>query len=484
MSNETAGFKVPNGAIKRRGLIIAAIVFFLIVGGALFWYLSLGKESTDDAQVDGHVVPVSPRVSGHVGEIFVDDNQHVHAHQLLVLIDQRDLRAKLNSALANLASARDAAAAAGAQLSLVERTAPATKGQAGAAVGAAQAAVATAQDQIASAEAQYAAAKAAVAAAQSGVTSAHTDVESSSSAVQSAEASLLAAQADVTSAEAQAEKTASDAERYRDMYKSGAVSKQALDYAEAANTSAQAALSVAKDRISVATSALKQAKSHLAGTHAAAKQASARLAAAVAAASQAKAGIATSRSASIQAEAQLEQARSAEAGASVVPQQLGISTAQQKGALAKVKQEIANVRTAELNLSYTQIRSSVDGVVSQKNVEPGQYVEPGQLLLSVVPLRNVWVVANFKETQIEKMHHGDRAVVAVDTYPGQRFEGRVQSIAGGTGALFSLLPPENATGNFVKVVQRVPVKIVFDKPLPKGVVLRPGLNVIATVYTR
>ena len=104
--------------------------------------------------------------------------------------------------------------------------------------------------------------------------------------------------------------------------------------------------------------------------------------------------------------------------------------------------------------------------------------------MSIVPLRNVWVVANFKETQIGSMRVGDRAVVTVDTYPGRELEGRVQSLAGGTGAAFSLLPPENATGNFVKVVQRVPVKIVFDKPLPKGVVLRQGLNVEATVYVR
>jgi membrane fusion protein (multidrug efflux system) len=123
-----------------------------------------------------------------------------------------------------------------------------------------------------------------------------------------------------------------------------------------------------------------------------------------------------------------------------------------------------------------------EGEVSNKTVEPGQIVQPGQGLMTVVPLHDVWVTANFKETQLADVHPGDRAEVKVDMY-GRTIAGRVNSIAGATGARMSLLPPENATGNFVKVVQRIPVKIVFDR-LPPGVVLRPGMNVEATIFTK
>jgi membrane fusion protein (multidrug efflux system) len=140
------------------------------------------------------------------------------------------------------------------------------------------------------------------------------------------------------------------------------------------------------------------------------------------------------------------------------------------------------LRTARLQLSYTRIAAPVDGQVSQKSVEPGQYLQPGQALMAIVSIKQAWVVANFKETQIEHMRRGQRADVEVDTYPGHVLRGKIDSIGAATGAKFSLLPPENATGNFVKVVQRIPVKIVLDRPLPRGVSLRPGQNVVATVH--
>jgi membrane fusion protein (multidrug efflux system) len=150
--------------------------------------------------------------------------------------------------------------------------------------------------------------------------------------------------------------------------------------------------------------------------------------------------------------------------------------------IAKVEQARAAVEAAELNLSYTEITAPVDGVATHKQVEPGQIVQAGQGLLVVVPLQNVWVTANFKETQLKNMKPGQKAEVKVDTY-GKTFSGRVDSIAGATGSVLSLLPPENATGNYVKVVQRIPVKIVLD-PIPSGkAVLRPGMNVDATVVT-
>jgi membrane fusion protein (multidrug efflux system) len=162
--------------------------------------------------------------------------------------------------------------------------------------------------------------------------------------------------------------------------------------------------------------------------------------------------------------------------------QVLVSSAQAVSAVARVQEARANVAAAQLNLSYTTIVSPADGVVTKKSVEPGQIVQPGQNLMAIIPLKDVWVTANFKETQLAKVHAGQPAEIEVDMY-GRTIAGKVDSIAGGTGARMSLLPPENATGNFVKVVERIPVKIVFDS-LPDGVILRPGMNVNATIITK
>ncbi|HXM90242.1 MAG TPA: HlyD family secretion protein, partial [Candidatus Dormibacteraeota bacterium] len=163
-------------------------------------------------------------------------------------------------------------------------------------------------------------------------------------------------------------------------------------------------------------------------------------------------------------------------------QQVSMRTADVQGKLAKVEQARANVEAARLNLSYAEIVAPVDGVATHKQVEIGQIVQPGQGLLVVVPLQDVWVTANFKETQLKKMRAGQKAEVKVDTY-GKTFSGHLDSIAGATGAMLSLLPPENATGNYVKVVQRIPVKIIVD-PIPEQkAILRPGMNADVTVIT-
>jgi membrane fusion protein (multidrug efflux system) len=157
-------------------------------------------------------------------------------------------------------------------------------------------------------------------------------------------------------------------------------------------------------------------------------------------------------------------------------------TSDAQGKIAKVQQARAVLAAADLNLSYTEIVAPVDGVATHKQVEPGQIVQQGQGLLVVVPLQDVWVTANFKETQLRKMRAGQKAYVDVDTY-GATFSGHLDSIAGATGAVLSLLPPENATGNYVKVVQRIPVKIVLDPIPPQKAILRPGMNVNATILT-
>ena len=182
------------------------------------------------------------------------------------------------------------------------------------------------------------------------------------------------------------------------------------------------------------------------------------------------------------AQARVEQARAGVSSARADIQQVSMRTADAQGKLAKVDQARAMVDAAQLNLSYTEIVAPRDGVATHKQVETGQIVQAGQGLLVVVPLQDVWVTANFKETQLRKMRAGQKAEVHVDTY-GKTFSGHLDSIAGATGAVLSLLPPENATGNYVKVVQRIPVKIVVDPISADKAVLRPGMNVDVTVIT-
>jgi membrane fusion protein (multidrug efflux system) len=183
------------------------------------------------------------------------------------------------------------------------------------------------------------------------------------------------------------------------------------------------------------------------------------------------------------AKAHVLDARAAVEAAHANTKQVGMRTADAQAKVAKVAQARASLDAALLNLSYTEVVAPVDGVATHKQVEPGQIVQAGQGLLVVVPLQDVWVTANFKETQLKNMKAGQRSEVKVDTY-GKTFSGHVDSIAGATGGVLSLLPPENATGNYVKVVQRIPVKIVLDRDSVGSFVLRPGMNVDATVITK
>lgn len=149
-----------------------------------------------------------------------------------------------------------------------------------------------------------------------------------------------------------------------------------------------------------------------------------------------------------------------------------------------IKQKEAALKAAQLNLSYAKIYAPTDGYVTNKSVEAGNQIQPSQPLMALVALDDIWVVANYKETQLKNVRSGNRAVVRVDTYPGKAFTGRVDSIMAGTGAAFSLFPPENALGNYVKVVQRIPVKIVFDKATDEGHVLRIGMSCVPTIITK
>jgi membrane fusion protein (multidrug efflux system) len=258
---------------------------------------------------------------------------------------------------------------------------------------------------------------------------------------------LAWAQANVDKGRANAELAQADLARYKPLLDKGEISKQQYDSAKANADATASSLKADLEKLDQAGRNVEITK--------------AQLAAAQARVSQAQAGV---------------------AAAHADVRQISMRTADAQSKAAKVQQQRAKLEAAQLNLSYTEIVAPVDGVATHKQVEVGQIVQQGQGLLVVVPLNNVWVTANFKETQLRKMKAGQKADVHVDTY-GKTFSGHVDSIAGATGAVLSLLPPENATGNYVKVVQRIPVKIVLDPIPPEKAILRPGMNVDATVVT-
>ena len=386
-----------NNPRVRVGLAVAAAV--LVVGAIGAWRYFTGYESTDDAQIDGHINSISARVGGHVVKLNVEDNQYVQAGAVLVEIDPTDYQVALERAKADYA---DAVAVAEAARVNVPVTSVSTSGQ----LTAAQADVVNARAGISAAAQQYEAAKARVA-----------------------------------EADANNKKLQSDLVRYKQLVDKEEISQQQYDQAVAAAQSSAAALEAAR-----------------ASAQAAEQQV-------------------------IQARGRFDQAEAAQRTAGTAPEQVAIIRSRARSAEANVQRRKAELQQAELNLSYTKVVAPVSGQVSSRTVEVGQNVQPGQELMKLVPLEDVWVTANFKENQLRQMRPGQPVTVAVDAN-GKDYKGHLDSIAGASGARFSLLPPENATGNYVKVVQRIPVKIVFEPGELKGHELRPGMSVEPKVWIR
>jgi len=343
--NPPAPLPPPPAAPKprRRLAIVFGAVLLAAAAVVLYYFAYVAPyESTDDAFIEGHVTLISPRVSGPVVRLLIEDNQVVKEGDPLLEIDPRDFETKLAQTRADLAAARSQLEQAKAQVAVDEAKA----------------------------------------------------------------AQQLAA---VTAAEAEAGRAGADLQRYQSV-ESRAVSRTQLDLERTQAKSTAATLEVARQK-----------------------------------------------------------AKAAEA-------QVGLSRANVETAAAGVEQARAKMEQAQLDLSYTKVAAPVDGRVTRRSVEKGAYVQTGESLLALVPT-NLWVVANFKETQLTHMRPGQPVSIHVDAFPGRDFKGKVDSLQAGSGARFSLLPPENAVGNYVKVVQRVPVKIIFDEPLDARLDIAPGMSV-------
>ena len=395
-----------------RILIAVAVVAALGVGA--WFYLTRGRESTDDAQVDAHVTPVAARVGGTVLRVPVADNQAVEAGTILVEIDPREYQIALDRARAELANAQAEMAAANANVPIT-----ATSTSSG------------------------------VSTAHSGIEQAQAFAEEAQHNVDAAEARLTSARAKVGGEEAAAYRDERDVARFKGLLAKDEISQQQYDAAVAQADSSKADVAVARSQVREAEFALQVARSRLAQSKVAQQVAGADL-------------------------------RTAQTG----PEQVAAMKARAQSAQARVQQAQAAVSRAELDLEHTTVKASIKGVVSRKSAETGQVIQPGQPLMTIIPLEQVWITANFKETQLEDVRVGQPVSIEVDAYGGREFKGKVESIAAATGSRFSLLPPENATGNFVKVVQRVPVKIVLDSNQDPEHLLRPGMSVTPTVNTR
>jgi membrane fusion protein (multidrug efflux system) len=412
---EPEGQRAPsrwaNPKFRRAFLWALAVVAVLSIALIRYYY---NRVSTDDAQVDGHLVPMSAKIYGEISAVLVDDNQAVKAGQVLVRIDARDYQARADQAKAALALAESQAQAAQVGVPLSQDT---TRSY-----------TSSADAQLAGAQAEYDRAK--------------TVYERDSTA------ELAMARANVDARQADNDRAQADLARMKPLVQKQEISQLQFDAYQAAARVAESELSAAKDRLAAAEQSAQ-----------------------------------ISKQAMLAAKARVDQARAGVEQARANHRQVPIHQADAAAAVAGAAQAKANLEAAELQLSYTTVVAPVDGVVTKKAVEVGQVVQPGQSLFVLIPLRDIWVTANYKETQLAKVRSGQKAEIHVDMY-GATFSGRVDSIAGATGARLSLLPPENATGNFVKVVQRIPVKILVDPIPPDKAILRPGMNVDATIITQ
>lgn len=378
--------------------ILIALIVLVVIGFFVYRYLT-SYESTDDAQVDGHINSISARVSGHVIKLNIRDNQYVNAGDVLVEIDPTDYQVALDHAKADFADAEAAAVAAGVTVPI---TSVNTSSQ---------------------------------------VTASQADVNNSRAGIQVAQQQLQAAKAQLQQAQANDVKAQNDLGRYKQLVTKEEISQQQYDQAVAAAQASAAGVEAARATVDGAEQQVTQARG------------------------------------------KLEQSEANQRYANTAPQQMKITQAKAQSALAEVQRSKASLHQAELNLQYTKIIAPVNGIVSNRTVEVGQNVAPGQELMKVIDLDDVWITANFKETQLRDMRANQRVTLEVDAN-GRKYNGKVDSVAGASGARFSLLPPENATGNYVKVVQRLPVKIVLDSGSNNDHQLRPGMSVTPKVWIR
>jgi membrane fusion protein, multidrug efflux system len=391
----------PRTRGRARALLTLMLVgIVLATAGFLYWRYAQTYESTDDAQVDGHLNSISPRIAGTVTAVYFDESQFVKAGDLLAEIDPRDFQVTLSQAQAELAQKQAEIEVTNPNVPIVEES------------------------------------------SHTNIETSQADVATAEAAVAWAERDYLAAQGRLREAEANDLKARDDVARYKALVDKDEIPRQIYDQAVAGASATAAAVDTARAAAEASQKLVDQRRAQLAQA----------------------------------------QSRLSEAGANA-PQLLAISRANVAAKKADAQVAQTRLEQARLNVSYTKVFAPVSGVISKRSVEVGNHVQAGQQLFLVAQIDDLWVTANFKETQLAHIHPGQRVSISVDAF-GNRLSGYVESMPGATGAIMSLLPPENATGNYVKVVQRLPVRIRFDKNQEGLDRLRPGMSVVPKVMLK
>ncbi len=408
------------------GLLVLALLISIPYGWNL-WQFYQTHESTDDAYVVGDIIPISARIAGPVTESLVKENQPIEAGQLLARIDPRDFEARV-------AQANAAVAIAMARVHQAELEVKREQGM-------------TSSDTDRT--------SATLRAARSSLQETRHVTDEVRARLRTLSTAVTVAQAEVDAQDAHLSMARSEFERAQQLLADGVVAQRQFDESRSGLDAAQAERRAAAQKLTQAQREIEQVRADLR----------------------------TKQQGIERARAQEAEAQALLAGSQAKGQNVIIRQAQVEVERALLKQKQADLAYAQLQLAYTELRAPATGIIARKNLEVGQVLQPGRPVMAIVPDQDVWVVANFKETQLRDMRPGQKVSFTVDTYPDETFKGTVDSLSPGTGSIFSLLPPENATGNFVKVVQRIPVKIVLDHEASSPSLLRRGMSVIATVTT-
>ncbi|MDQ2747601.1 MAG: efflux RND transporter periplasmic adaptor subunit [Acidobacteriota bacterium] len=434
----------PKKSRKIPIIIGVAAVIIVAIAGTVYWLYARQYESTDDAFIDGDVVQISPKVAAYVTKVYVDSNQEVHKGDLLLELNTQDFEVKLTQAKAALRAAQAQKGASQAQVDLTRKTTDAAQAQA-------TSNVQTTRNNVQQTEAAAGAKQSLINQAQAAVRTAQNNLAQVKATAPQVESNLNLAKIEFN--------------RRQKLYTNGDISRQSLDQATNALQSAQSQYNAALKEIDAAASRVGEARANVNVTQENYRQSLAQV---------------------NLTQSQVNESNGRLQDANAAPERIAVSESQISTSQASIEQAQAAVQQAELDLSYTKVYAPEDGFIARKNVEEGQFVQPGAALIALSQSDEIWVTANFKETQLELMRVGQVVEIKVDAYPNEKFEGKIQSFQSGTGSRFSVLPTENATGNYVKVVQRIPVKIVFDKQPSedKAHLLAPGMSVEPSVKVR
>lgn len=443
-ADPTEAENAPKKSRKVPILIGASVLIIAVVAGTIYWLYARQYESTDDAFIDGDVVQISPKVAAYVAKVYVKSNQSVHKGDLLIELNTQDYQARLEQAKAQLRTAEAQKSSSQASVDLTRKTTEATQAQA--------------NSNVETARSNVQQTKAAAGAKQSLINQAQ-------SAVKTAQANLAQIKATAPQVESNLKLAQIEFRRRQKLYNNGDISRQIFDQATNALQAAQSQYNAALKEIDAAASRVNEAQANVAVTQENYRQSLAQV---------------------NLTQSQVSESNGRLQDANAAPERIAVTESQVDTSQASIEQAKTAIHQAELDLSYTKIYAPEDGFIARKNVEEGQFVQPGAALMAISLSSDIWVMANFKETQLELMRVGQAVDIEVDAYPNEIFHGKIESFQLGTGSRFSVLPTENATGNYVKVVQRVPVKIIFDQQPSedKAHLLAPGMSVEPSVKVR